>query len=137
MKRLTIIIGYFLAGLVFTFGLSSALPAPGDIQKDISDAIRAGNVTVLARFFNSSIDLSLPGNENTYSKSQAEIIVKDFFTKNPPLSFTVNHTGSSRDGSVYFIGTYVSKVNKSYRTYCLVKKNGDKFLIQQLQFEPE
>lgn len=118
-------------------GRSSIFLEYADVQKEISDAIRAGNVTALARYFNATIDLSLPGNESTYNKAQAELVMKDFFQKNPPLSFTINHTGSSKDGSLFFIGTYVTTQQKSYRTYYLVKKSGEKYLIQQLQFEPD
>ena len=137
MKRFVPLIGILLIILTAAPGLSSLNVPPGDFQKEISDAIRSGNSVALGKFFNINLDLSLPGNENTYGKAQAEIIIRDFFSKNPPLSFTVNHNGSSKDGSVYFIGTYKSKQNKSFRTYCLVKKSGDKYLIQQLQFEPE
>ena len=81
--------------------------------EDIASAIRSANAPALAKYFNSSIDLSLPGNEITCSKAQAEQIVRDFFAKNPPKSFKINHQGASKDGSQFFIGTYVSAKGKS------------------------
>lgn len=107
-----------------------------DIISDISAAIKNGNSTQVASYFNSTIDLTVPDNEGTYSKTQAELILKDFFTKNPPASFTVNHNGSSNDGSLYAIGTYTSG-SGSYRTYFLLKKSGSSYLIQKLEFESE
>ncbi|HRY32927.1 MAG TPA: DUF4783 domain-containing protein [Bacteroidales bacterium] len=108
-----------------------------DMQKDIAGHIRSGDVTALSAFFGQSVDLNVPGNENTYSKAQAELILKDFFGKNPPASFKINHQGTSKDGSRFFIGTYAAVNGKNFRTYCLMKKTGDRFLLQQLQFEPD
>ncbi len=108
-----------------------------DVQKDIVSHIRSGDVTALSAFFGQSVDLNVPGNENTYSKAQAELILKDFFGKNPPASFKTNHQGTSKDGSRFFIGTYTAVNGKNFRTYCLMKRSGERFLLQQLQFEPD
>lgn len=133
MKRVSI----FIFSLLITTSISAKLfweLNPDDISNDIAVAIKNGNSKELAKFFNTSIDLTVPGNDETFSKAQAELIVKDFFQKNPPKSFAVNHQGSSNDGSKYSIGTYVSSTG-SYRTYFLLKKVGNSFFIQQLQFE--
>ena len=133
MKRVSI----FIFSLLITTSISAKFfwdMNPDDISNDIAVAIRNGNSKDLAKFFNTSIDLTVPGNEETFSKAQAELIVKDFFQKNPPKTFTINHQGSSNDGSKYSIGTYVSSTG-SFRTYFLLKKVGNSFFIQQLQFE--
>jgi hypothetical protein len=137
MKRNVVIVGLLVLGMMSLIGWAVTVNPAVEIQKEVSDAIKTGNVTTLARYFNTTLDISVPGNEGTYSKTQAELILKEFFTKNPPSSFKINHNGSSKDGSVFFIGTYISKQNKNFRTYCLLKKAGDKYLIQQLQFESE
>lgn len=105
-----------------------------DINGKISQAIKSSNSTELSKYFNNSIDLTIPGSEGTYSKVQAEQILKSFFTKYPPVSFTINHKGSSNDGSVYAIGTYKSS-SITFRTYYLTKSIGGQLLIHQLKFE--
>lgn len=137
MKKQIFILWIFCSSVISSYGLSTALPVIADVQKDIAEAIRTGNVSLLAKYFNTTIDLTVPGNESTFSKAQAEIIIKEFFTKNPPSTFKINHNGSSKDGSMFFIGTYITKQNKSFRTYYLLKKSGDKYVIQQLQFEQD
>ncbi|MCX6270223.1 MAG: DUF4783 domain-containing protein [Bacteroidetes bacterium] len=137
MKRIAVYFWIMLMSFMPMLVHGSVLTLPEDVQKEISNAIRVGNISELSRYFNTSVDLTVPGNENTFSKAQAELIMKDFFTKNPPLSFKINHQGSSKDGSLYFIGTYQTTTGKNFRTYYLIKKIGDKYLIQQLQFEPD
>jgi hypothetical protein len=72
--------------------------------------------------------------ENSYSRAQAELIVKDFFDKNKVNSYQVIHRGRSRDGAQYAIGSLTTATG-TYRTYVLTKGEGDKARIQQLRFE--
>jgi hypothetical protein len=106
------------------------------IFENIGKAFREGDASQLAQNFASSIDIILPGNEGTFSKQQAEMILKDFFSKNKPKGFVNNHQGTSNDGSRYAIGTYRA-MNQSYRAYVLLKIYGGKFLISQLQLEKD
>lgn len=132
MKKLA---NYYLFILTFFVATSFTSDFQG-ISDDISAAIKSGNATELSKLFNATIDVTLPGNSNSYSKSQAEIIVKDFFKKFPPKNFNIIHQGVSADGSQYSIGKYES-ASQSFRTYFLLKKFGEKSLIQQLRFEAE
>jgi len=137
MNTRSYIPAFFLA---FFLLCSVTLPAYApalSLQEEVSNAIKLGNASALAKYFNTSLDLVVPGQEITCSKTQAEQILKDFFQKNPPKSFKINHQGASKDGSQFSIGTYISTADKSFRTYFLLKKSGANTLIQQLQFETE
>lgn len=124
----------FLAVFVFAFSFSLTDANAQDVGNKITQAIQSSNATELAKYFNSTIDLTIPGSEGTYSKVQAEQILKSFFSKYPPVSFTINHKGNSNDGSMYAIGTYKSKT-QSFRTYYLTKPINGQLLIHQLKFE--
>jgi hypothetical protein len=128
---------FFITLFSFSFGAFADNPPATNIEEEVATAIRSGNAAALARNFNNTVDLVVPGQEISCSKTQAEQIVKDFFQKNPPKSFKINHQGASKDGSQFSIGTYVSTGNKSFRTYFLLKKSGPGLLIHQLQFEAE
>ncbi len=107
------------------------------VNQEITAAIRSGDAVKLSvYFFDDAIDLSLPSLEGTYSKAQAILLLKDFYTKNPPSSFVVDHEGSSDNGSLYIIGSYKS-TSASFRVYILIKKLSGNYLIQQLQFDTD
>ncbi len=134
MKKLAIILSFImLAGIA----LANLLPANSlaDITKSVTDAIRKGSSTELSAYFNASIDLTVQGKEGTFSKAQAEQIVKEFFLKNQPKSFNIKHQGNSADGSNYVIGTLTTTNNLNFRVYFLIKSIGGKLCIQQLQFD--
>jgi len=113
-----------------------SLPRIGDLSQDIAIAIRAGNAKELSKYFNGNIDLNIPGNEGVFSKAQAELIMKDFFSKNTPKSFTVLHQGSSKDGAKYTIGSLVTE-KITFRTYFYMKKKGEEYLIHELSLNSE
>ncbi len=104
MKFTSLIVLILIFTNVFSASFASAQKDP-EIIDEIKNAIINGNEKELAIHFNTTLDLSVPGKDGTYSKVQAELIIKDFFEKNKPKSFKINHEGSSNDGSKYAIGT--------------------------------
>lgn len=132
-KTLILFLGILLLGNVLSY--SETVTIPG-IQENIAAALRTGNSKALAVYFSSTIEISLPDKEGTFSKVQSELIMKDFFTKNPPVSFLIDQKGSSSGGALFMIGTYKSN-GKIYKTYILLKPFESQMLIQQIQFESE
>jgi hypothetical protein len=115
---------------------SSAYSGSDDPNRQIVAALTAGDANALSAYFNSMVDLGISGNEDTYSKTQATQILKDFFSKNPVKSLKINRQGSSTDGSLFSIGEMQTGADK-FRIYYLLKKVSGKFLIQQLQIQKE
>ena len=118
-------------------GMMSVGKAAFDIYDDISNAIKSGNSNAIANYFSSTVDLTILSVEDVYSKAQAEIILKDFFSKNTPKSFSILHKGTSKEGAMYGIGSLITEQGKSYRCYFYLKQNDRKFFIQELRFEKE
>jgi hypothetical protein len=121
------------------FWLLSGLLASGqsgEIPKGITDALKAGNSNVLSQFFNTNLELSLPSvKDDIYSKQQAELIIREFFTKHVPTAFAVLHQGGPAE-SQYAIGT-LSTGSGSFRVTLLIKQTNGKQFIHQIRFEEE
>ena len=104
---------------------------------DVVTAMRSGNANQLSRYFDSRVDISLPGKSDNYSKSQAEMILKDFFAKNVVKEFVVmqNGTAPNKD-SRYAIGN-LNTSNGTYQLYILLKlnKDGTAFVLHEIRFE--
>ena len=108
--------------------------AQDDPFDPVIKAIEGSDARNLASSFNVTVELILPDNENTYSASQGEMIMKDFFKKYPPDSFTVIQKGTTDPVSMFAIGNYVSG-NRHYQVYISMRKEKDIFLIQKIKFE--
>ena len=111
-------------------------PPQDAIIKDIGLAMNAGSSKELVKFCNETVEIKIDGESSNYSKAQAEVILKDFFTKNPAKSFTYIHKGSASNGLTYTIGQYTHE-NGSFRVVMLIKKIDDSFRIDTLQFIKE
>ncbi len=106
-----------------------------DVYDDIAIAIRTGDSKQIASWFSNNVDLTLNNQEDVYSKAQAELLLKDFFSKNPPKSFNVVHKGSSKEGTLFAVGNLNSSSGKTFRVSFVLKANQGKHIIQELRFE--
>ena len=100
---------------------------------EVITALKAGNAADLARFFDNTVEINMPNKSNDYSKSQGELVLKDFFSSNTVKGFIVIHKGEN-SGSQYCIGTLLTKTG-SYRTTIYMKQKGDKQVLQGITFE--
>jgi hypothetical protein len=100
---------------------------------EVVSAMRTGNADQLAKFFDNTVEITMPDKGNTFSKSQAVIVLKDFFSNNSVKSFEVIHKGQNA-GSQYCIGTLITK-NGTFRTTIFMKQKGDLQVLQELRFE--
>lgn len=126
----------FLLVLALFYVLPGILLAQGDIINDVKESIKAGSSKELAKYLNSSVDVTMNGEMGTFSKTQAEFILRDFFKDNPPSSFTIVHQGASKGGLPYAIGQYLSD-NKTYRVWMRIKNTGNQYLIHEISFIEE
>lgn len=122
--------------MILSLFFSLVFSAYADSLQSISSAIRAGNATELARYFDSNVEITIDEEEAPYSKVQAEQVLKSFFSKHTPESFSIIHRGNSGEGSEYGIGTLVTN-NGTFRTYVYIKRKGDSYYIQEIRFEKD
>ncbi len=100
---------------------------------EVINAMKTGNSAEIARFFDNTVEINMPGKNNSYSKSQGELVLKDFLNSNIVKNFEVIHKGEN-SGSQYCIGTLMTK-NGSFRTTIFMKQKGDRQVLQEITFE--
>jgi hypothetical protein len=100
---------------------------------DIATAMRSGNVGQLSLYLDYRVDITLDDKADTYSKSQAEMIIRDFFNRNGVRNFQIKQRGETA-GSGFCIGTLQTQ-NGDYRTSLFMKQKGDKQFLQEIRFQ--
>lgn len=100
---------------------------------DVIAAMKTGNASQMAKYFDNNVEITMPDKSNSYSKSQGELVLKDFFTTSIVKSFDVIHKGENA-GSQYCIGNLVTKAG-TFRTTIYMKQKGDQQVLQELRFE--
>jgi hypothetical protein len=120
---------------VFLTSLILSLTAQSDIPyASIEKAFVANDATNIVALGKDKMLINILGKEGAYSQSQANLVLKDFFTKKPGTAFKFIFKGKeSADGS-FAIGTYESK-GETYRITLHFKKIGADFKIESLIIE--
>lgn len=105
------------------------------VQSDIDNvinALRNGDAGELAKYLDENIELTLPEKSDNYSKAQASLILKDFFTTNGVKNFDVKHKGE-QSGGQFCIGTLQTKAG-NYRTTVFMKLKSGKQVVREIRF---
>lgn len=107
-----------------------------DISDDIAAAIRTGNAAAISKYFAASVDLKVLDQENIYSKAQAELIIKDFFSKHTLKNFSIAHKSALKNDSQFAIGSLETTSGK-FRVNFVMKTVGTVSTITQFRIEHE
>lgn len=137
MRKLMYVLGLvLLGGIITAFTLSAATlktHAAGPFE-DVVSAIKQGDASALSRYLDNTVEINISGKSNSYSKSQAEIILKDFFGKNQVKSFELIHQGEAGGGSRFGIAN-IGTSGGTFRTSFFLQKKGGSMVLNELRFE--
>jgi hypothetical protein len=121
MRKLFLILSIYILG---------SFTAP---VNEIVNALSTGSSNRLSRYFDNYIELTIQDRTASYSKGQAEMIVRDFFSTNNVKSYSsINFTSNSSWQS--YLGTLYTN-NGNYQISIFSKLVGGKQLIQRLSFD--
>ncbi len=127
---------YILGLTCFISASGGSLDAQtGKIPEDIVLSFRAGNAEELSKFFHNNVELIILKEEDVYSRSQAEQIIRKFFAGHKPEAFKIIFEGG-KENSRYAIGSLQSG-ELTYRVYILLKTKEGSPYIHQLRIEEE
>ena len=128
------VIALFLT-LFIVLGLSYSQAQEVDFDL-LTKIIKTGNAKDLVKQFSKNVELNINGEEASYSKSQAEAVLKDFFGKSAPEAFAINHKGASKGGLPYAIGEYKNSAG-TYRVWIRLKSESGRNLVYEMSFIKE
>ena len=117
---------------VFCFGLNFSAWAQS--FDNIAAAFKTGDASSIAKNFESNVEITIKTGTTSYSKSQAEMVLKSFFAAHKPKTFAVVHQGTSPQGLKFYLGTLTTSTG-NYRTYVLAKDVKGAMVIQEIKFD--
>jgi hypothetical protein len=127
---------FLLFAFIFIISASSESNAQSEVIDNMRIALKSGSSKELVKAFNTIVELNFEGRKSNYSRSQAELVLKEFFKKYPPTDFQFIHKGTSKQGLTYVIGKYTFE-NGSFRIWILIKKFEDDYLVDSIDFSKE
>lgn len=131
------IIRAFVVTLICWMVLGSAFSkAQNEVINNVRDALKTGSSRELSKYLNNTVEISVNGEKASYSRNQAEFVLKDFFNKYPPQSFRYVHQGSSKEGLKYTVGTFTYDRGE-FRVFMLIKQISGEYLVDKIDFNEE
>lgn len=97
-------------------------------------ALRSGSSAQLSAYFDDNIELTLPDKSDSYSKAQAQLIVKDFFGNNGVKGFDLKHKGDTPSGGHFCIGTLQTN-SGNFRTNVFMKMRNGREVVKEIRFQ--
>ena len=108
----------------------------GDVINQVRETIKAGSSKELSKYLFQTVDVTIEGKVQSYSKAQAEFVFRDFFRQHPPGEFNIIHQGSSKGGQPFAIGQYKS-AGETYRVFMKIKSVNRQQLLHEISFSKE
>jgi len=119
----------FLAAVLLSFGTKQSIP-----HAKLEQAFEQNNADVIVSLSKDKVLINIQGTEGAYSKSQATLVLKDFFNKKPGNSFDFMFKGEESSDGSFAIGNYTSKSEK-FRVTVHFKKLSGEYKIESLSIE--
>ena len=122
---------------IFVFlATSSLVQGQSEVVDNIKTAMKSGSSKELSKYFSQNVDVTIDGDIQPFSKTQAEYELRDFFKNHVPDNFTIIHQGASKGGLHFAIGQYISK-SDTFRIFFRIKGSEGKYLIHEITIEKE
>lgn len=122
-----------LITILSVFCITVAAQAQEPLQ-EVVNYVRGGNVTGIAKYFDKTVGININNNQASYSSSQAEIVMKDFFSKHVVKEYVVAQSSNVENNAQWAIGDLHTS-SGMFQLYIKVSMINDKFLIKELRFE--
>ncbi len=120
---------------VFTLNTADAQVVKSPLE-EVVYALRNNKVQEITHYFDNFVPISINNNASNYSHNQAELVLKDFFEKNPIRDFNVMDTGTPSATSKSMIATF-SSTNGKYTLYLLMKQKENNYVIKEIKISKE
>lgn len=131
MRRKWLFLSMAIGVLFLSPGVAQA--QKNEVVEQVREAIKAGSAKELSKYLNQTVDVTIEGKLQNYSKAQAEFVLRDFFKTHAPNGFDIIHQGSSKGGQPFAIGEYKSG-SDVYRVWMKIKMINKDQLIQEISF---
>ncbi|WP_379018863.1 DUF4783 domain-containing protein [Parapedobacter deserti] len=113
----------------------ATLAHTNDVVDDIASCIRSANTKGLSKYFSSTVSMTLMNDEGMYSRVQAEIILRDFFTRNTPTGVKIAHRLDSNPNFRYVV-LNLETSKDTFRVSYKLTNNENAFHVTEFRVEP-
>ncbi len=124
----------FIILVFFLIGVSDSKAQQTDFIDALARYFRTSDASKMSDGFSSTLQLNILSEENVYSKAQAEQIMRDFFSKNKPVSVKIIHRLTSNPNYKLAVLSMLT-AKDSFRVSISLSSSGTRFLVKEMRIE--
>ena len=98
----------------------------------VEQALEAGDAKAVAHYFGSKVELGCGGDDESYSRRQAEFVLRSFFRAHPPGAYATQKTQPDAAGGIVVEGRYTTVDGVVYRVDVHLTRAGNRSVINAL-----
>ena len=107
----------------------------GQVYDATIEALNTTNIELLDQYLDSSVDVTLAGDQKTLPKKKAIEEIKQFLLSQGSINAKRRHRGSSKENDSNYRVLQLNTAIAKYRVFVYTEKSGDKRLIKELRFD--
>lgn len=130
MKRILLLILFISLNIYHAHSQSELL-------EDITVSFKSADHRLLAKHFSGKVEINLLDQSNVYSRPQAEMVMKDFFSKYEPTEFQILYKNNPSNEQVRFAIGQLDSYSARFRIFFILKNIDGVAYIQEMRFEQE
>jgi len=101
----------------------------------VREVFKTGNAKEVSAYLDQSIEMRIDGNIDSYSKAQAEFVLRDFFKKHPPTEVSIVHARELPQKNLHFAICRYQSNSERYNLLVRMKEINGQNLITELTFD--
>lgn len=105
--------------------------------EEVSNAIKYGKAAEIVKHFDDVVPVTINNSQSTYSRTQAEMVLKDFFGRNNPSDMVILNNNSADNSSRFVVGEMKTAGGGKYSVYILFKLKDKVYVIREIRFNKE
>lgn len=105
--------------------------------EEVSNAIKYGKAGEIVKHFDDVVPVTINNSQSTYSRTQAEMVLKDFFGRNNPSDMVILNNNSTDNSSRFVVGEMKTAGGSKYSVYILFKLKDKNYVIREIRFNKE
>jgi hypothetical protein len=103
---------------------------------DVLNCIRTNRVKDISRYLDNFVPISINNAQSNYSHNQAELVLRDFFDKNPVRDFKIMETGSPGNASRFAIAGFATNGGR-YTMYVMMRPKDNSWVVKEIRISKE
>ena len=124
----------YLSAVILLLTMSSSVQL--DPVDRVTQLLGQGNVTDLAKMFAPEVEMTVMGQEDSYSKVQATTVLNKFFNTHKPKQIKLLHKVNSNKKFLFGVAI-LSSIGGPYRIAYMLSETGNSMQIIEMRIEIE